>query len=80
VSANDAPNQDFERMLKELEALVSRLEQGDLSLDESLRQFERGVELSRRCETALRDAEQRVEILLEQKADAQPVPFESPPG
>jgi exodeoxyribonuclease VII small subunit len=67
-------------MLKELEALVSRLEQGELPLDESLRQFERGIELTRACASALRAAEQKVEILLERDADAQPVPFEPQPG
>jgi exodeoxyribonuclease VII small subunit len=78
VSDPQAP--DFERMLKELETLVARLEQGELTLDESLRQFERGIELTRRCEQALKAAEQKVEILLEHGADAQPVPFESEPG
>jgi len=67
-------------MLKELETLVARLEQGELSLDESLRQFERGVELARLCEQALKAAEQKVEILLEHSADAATVPFESDSG
>ena len=80
VSKTDAQTPDFERMLKELETLVVRLEQGELSLDESLRQFERGIELTRRCEQALKAAEQRVEILLEQSVDAPPAPFESEPG
>jgi exodeoxyribonuclease VII small subunit len=80
VPTDEAQTADFEQMLKELETLVSRLEQGELSLDESLRQFERGVELSRRCESALRAAEQKVEILLEQGADARPVPFDPPAG
>lgn len=55
---------DFERSLAELEAIVGKLEAGDLSLDESLKQFERGVQLTRVCQTALQQAEQKVEILL----------------
>jgi exodeoxyribonuclease VII small subunit len=59
-----APPADFERSLSELEAIVEQLEQGDLSLDDSLKQFERGVQLTRACQTALKQAEQKVEILL----------------
>jgi exodeoxyribonuclease VII small subunit len=55
---------DFERSLAELEGIVEKLEQGDLSLDESLRHFERGVQLTRVCQSALKQAEQKVEILL----------------
>jgi exodeoxyribonuclease VII small subunit len=55
---------DFEASLAELETIVERLEQGDLSLDDSLKQFERGVQLTRACQTALTQAEQKVEILL----------------
>jgi exodeoxyribonuclease VII small subunit len=80
VPPDESQTPDFERMLKELEALVVRLEQGELSLDESLRQFERGIELTRRCEQALKAAEQKVEILLEQGAEARPVPFDSQAG
>jgi exodeoxyribonuclease VII small subunit len=48
----------------QLEAIVDKLEQGDLSLDDSLRHFERGVQLTRACQGALKQAEQKVEILL----------------
>ena len=54
---------DFEAALAELEQIVQRLEQGELSLEESLRQFERGVELTRGCQKALRQAEQKIQIL-----------------
>jgi len=54
---------DFEAALSELEQIVQRLEQGELSLEESLRQFERGVELTRGCQKALRQAEQKIRIL-----------------
>jgi exodeoxyribonuclease VII small subunit len=58
------PLPDFERSLTELEAIVEKLEQGELSLEESLQQFERGVQLTRTCQAALKEAEQKVEILL----------------
>ncbi len=61
---------DFETALAELEALVEKMEQGDLSLDESLKQFERGVQLTRCCQQALKEAEQKVQILLDK--DGQP--------
>ena len=56
---------DFEKSLQELENLVEKMEQGDLSLDESLKCFERGVQLTRSCQQALQDAEQKVQVLLE---------------
>jgi exodeoxyribonuclease VII small subunit len=50
--------------MRELEALVERLEKGDLPLEEALKQFERGIALTRACQTALKAAEQKVEILM----------------
>ena len=55
---------DFEQCMAELEALIERLERGDLTLEESLKHFERGVTLARSCQTVLKAAEQKVEILL----------------
>lgn len=55
---------DFEQSLSELEALVQKLEQGDVPLEEALKTFERGVALTRQCQTALRTAQQKVEVLL----------------
>ena len=55
--------------MQELEALVERLEQGDLALEESLAAFERGVALTRTCQAALKDAEQKVEILLKKAGE-----------
>ena len=60
-----APIADFERSLDELESLVARLEKGDLSLDDSLATFERGIALYRRCQGALEQAELRVKLLLD---------------
>jgi exodeoxyribonuclease VII small subunit len=57
---------DFEQSLSELEALVQKLEQGDVPLEEALATFERGVSLTRQCQTALRSAQQKVEVLLGQ--------------
>ena len=54
---------DFEASLAELESIVQRLEQGELPLEESLRHFERGVALTRNCQKALRQAEQKIRVL-----------------
>ncbi len=67
---------DFEHALKELEELVGRMEQGDLPLEESLKAFERGVELTRACQQALKEAEQKVEILISKGDQIRAVPFE----
>lgn len=58
---------DFEAALGELEALVERMESGELTLDASLGAFERGIHLTRACQRALADAEQRVRMLLERE-------------
>ncbi len=55
---------DLEKAMSELEQVVEQLESGDLSLDKSLKQFEKGVKLSRDCQTALTDAEQKVQVLM----------------
>ena len=56
---------NFEASLNELEKLVDALENGDLSLEQSLQDFERGIHLTRACQSALSDAQQKVQILLE---------------
>lgn len=68
---------DFERSLGRLEEVVRRLESPQLSLDEAMKLFEEGVELSRECQKQLEEAEGRVEILLK-KADGKMAagPFE----
>lgn len=65
----EAPKLDFETAMRDLEELVERLEQGDLPLEESLAAFERGVILTRSCQTALKEAEQKVEILLKRAGE-----------
>ncbi len=67
---------DFETALAELEALVEQMEEGDLSLEESLKLFERGVTLTAECQKALAEAQRKVEILLEKHQHAQPEEFE----
>jgi len=57
---------DFEQSLQSLEALVERLEGGDLPLEQALTLFEQGVALTRRCHEQLATARQRVEILLQE--------------
>jgi len=56
--------QTFEASLQKLEQIVGQLEEGDLSLEESLKLFEDGVKLSRACQERLDQAERRIEILL----------------
>ncbi len=70
---------DFEKSLTELETLVQKLEQGDVPLEDALKTFERGVALTRQCQTALRTAQQKVEVLLAQSGkagDESMVPFD----
>lgn len=58
---------NFEKAMKELEDLVAKLEQGELTLEESLHLFEQGIKLSRSCSKMLDDAEQKVNILVKDK-------------
>ena len=70
---------DFEQSLQQLEALVEAMENGDLGLEESLKAFEKGVALTRACQAALDQAEQRVNLLLQEngKPVEQPFPKDS---
>ncbi len=73
-------NLDFDGAIRELEALVERMEKGELSLEESLKTFERGIELTRACQKALDEAEQKVEILTQKDGQLVPQPFASDDG
>jgi exodeoxyribonuclease VII small subunit len=55
----------FESALAELEKLVALMEAGDMPLEQALRSFERGIQLTRECQTALQSAQQKVQILLQ---------------
>lgn len=65
----------FEDSLAELEQLIEQMEQGDITLEESLKSFERGVNLTRTCQKALQEAEQKVQILLEKNGQQNLEPF-----
>ncbi|MBI1425555.1 MAG: exodeoxyribonuclease VII small subunit [Gammaproteobacteria bacterium] len=67
---------NFEAAIQELESLVARMEKGDRSLEDALKDFERGVELTRLCQSALRDAEQKVQKLLSENNQAVLAPFD----
>ncbi|MBP6692857.1 MAG: exodeoxyribonuclease VII small subunit [Xanthomonadales bacterium] len=74
--ATESPMADFEHSLDELETLVQKLERGDLTLDDSLQAFERGVALYRSCQSALKQAELRVSQLLDPEDPDSAVAFE----
>lgn len=63
TSTNKSPN--FEKALNELESLVEEMEQGNLSLEESLKRFEKGIALSTECQQALQNAELKIKQLVE---------------
>lgn len=65
----------FEKALEELEQIVERMEAGEITLEESLKQFERGIQLTRACQEALQKAEQRVQQLVEKNGTESLVPF-----
>jgi exodeoxyribonuclease VII small subunit len=67
---------DYEASVLELESLVNSLEQGDISLEESLKLYERGVLLARDCQDALQAAEQKVQMLLKQSGQSTLVDFD----
>ena len=64
MAESKAKRLNLEKAMGELEEIVEQLETGDLPLDKSLQQFEKGVKLSRECQTALEKAEQKVEVLM----------------
>ena len=70
---SDTSIKDFETALAELDALVKKLEEGELTLEQSLALYERGVQLSRFCHTRLEEAERRIEILTD-RGDLRPAP------
>lgn len=69
----DPTIKDFEAALAELDTIVKKLEDGDLTLEASLQLYERGVQLSRFCHARLEEAERRIEILNE-RGQLQPAP------
>ena len=67
---------DFEKSLQQLEQIVSKMENGDLGLQDSLSSFEQGIKLAKQCQDTLSEAELRVEQLIEKNGLQQTVPFE----
>lgn len=76
MSKKTEPRPDFEKTLAELEKLVVQLEEGDLSLDESLSGFKHGIELTRQCQAVLDNAQQTVELLTNTEDEDSLRPFE----
>ncbi len=77
MSKKATADSSFEQNIAELEAIVQKLEHGELALDDALQQFERGVGLARLSQQQLQQAEQKVQILLQQGSGEQLQPFES---
>ncbi|AQS37402.1 Exodeoxyribonuclease VII small subunit [Shewanella psychrophila] len=75
--AKKPENLTFEESLTELERIVSDLEQGDVSLDDALKQFERGIKLVRNSQGKLEQAQQKVSILMQEDEDASLTSFTS---
>ncbi|MGH8397524.1 MAG: exodeoxyribonuclease VII small subunit [Gammaproteobacteria bacterium] len=75
--SSKADSPDFEAALKELEKIVATLEKGDLNLDAALKHFERGIALTRQCQTALKQAELKVEMLVEKDGHTKLTTFET---
>jgi exodeoxyribonuclease VII small subunit len=67
--SQETPTINFEAALEELNSLVAEMEQGGLSVEKSLQYFEKGVTLTKQCQKALLEAEQKVQILLEKNGD-----------
>ena len=66
---------DFESSLEQLQQLVEQMEEGELSLEDSLKAFEKGIKLTRECQQALQEAEQKVQMLMESNGELQTEPF-----
>lgn len=73
-------NIDFEQSLSTLEGLVQRMEQGDMTLEESLKAFETGIALTRECQSRLTAAEQQVNLLIENQGNLSLEAFDAEEG
>ena len=77
MSESTEQTPDFESALEELEALVEKMESGELSLDESMGHFQRGIELTRHCQAVLERAQQTVEQLLDPDDEDSAAPLDA---
>ncbi len=71
---------DFEKSLQQLEELVTAMEKGDMTLEQSLQAFETGIQLTRECQTRLTEAEQKVQLLTEQQGELHATSFQTDAG
>ena len=71
MAKKDKQDFNFEKALENLEQRVSSMESGELSLEDSLKAFETGIKLTRECQTALKEAEQKIQILMNEEGDTQ---------
>lgn len=79
MASKKPENMTFEATIEELDTIVANLENGDLSLDDALKKFERGITLARAGQAKLSDAEQRVSLLLRNDDNAPLVDFDAQP-
>lgn len=77
ASASNGETINFESALNELENLISKMESGQLSLQDSLQSFESGIALSRACQESLKEAEQKVQILVDKNSKEQDNTFKT---
>lgn len=76
MSPSDKSIKDFEKSLLNLEQIVQKMENGELGLEESLKQFEKGIQLAKSCQNALSSAELKVNQLIEQNGLQKTLPFD----
>ena len=69
---------DFEQSMTNLEQLVEQMESGELSLEKALETFEQGIQLTRQCQTMLSEAEQKVQLLIENNGNLESQSFNAP--
>jgi len=69
--------ENFEESMKELEAIVTELENGNLNLDESVKKFEEGMKIAKQCNTILENAEKKITILLEKDGELKEEDFDA---
>ncbi len=80
MPSSDKSIKDFEKSLQSLELIVQKMENGELGLEDSLKQFEQGIQLAKSCQNALSSAELKVNQLIEQNGLQQTLPFEEQNG
>ncbi len=78
TSRKKAENLSFEQAIQELEGIVKQMELGELPLDEALKSFERGIQLARHSQETLANAEQKVQILMQQQGEQTLVDLDKP--